>query len=45
VDVVAHGRSGSVRRYPYPANLQTAGEWNQVAVRNNRVEFSLLPAS
>ncbi len=45
VEVVAHDRSGSVRRYPFPANLQTAGEWNRIAEKNNRVEYSLLPVS
>lgn len=43
VDVVAHGRSDSLRRHPYPASIETAGEWNAIARRNNRVQFTLLP--
>jgi hypothetical protein len=27
----------------FPANLQTAGEWNRIAEQNNRVEYSLVP--
>lgn len=44
VRVVAHSRSDSRRRYAYPTNLQTAGQWNRIAERNNRVEYSLIPA-
>jgi CheY-like chemotaxis protein len=45
VEVVAHGRSDSVPRIPYSARLATAGEWNAVAERNNRVEVILLPGA
>ncbi|MGB5623677.1 MAG: response regulator [Gammaproteobacteria bacterium] len=45
VEVVAHSRIDSVRRYPFPANLRTAGEWNEIAELNNRLQFSLLPAT
>ncbi len=45
IEVIAHGRGDSVRRFPYPATVETAGEWNEIAARNNRVEFSLLPAA
>jgi CheY-like chemotaxis protein len=31
--------------YPPPTRNATAGEWNAVAARNNRVEFTLIPAS
>lgn len=44
VEVHAHGPRDSVRRYPFPLNMQTAGEWNRVAELNNRVEFQLIPA-
>ncbi len=44
VEVVAHSRADSRRRYPYPANITTAGQWNAVAALNNRVEYELLPA-
>jgi len=41
--VLTHSRRDSQRRYPYPTAVSTAGEWNRVAARNNRVETSLLP--
>lgn len=37
------GRKPSVS-YPAQSQTLTAGEWNRVAARNNRVEFSLLSA-
>jgi hypothetical protein len=43
IRVVAHSRTDSSRRYMFPANLQTAGEWNRIAEQNNRVEYSLIP--
>ncbi len=45
VQVVAHSRADSSRRYSFPANLQTAGEWNRIAELNNRIEYSLIPVS
>ena len=44
VQIIALDRVGSERRYPYPANVRSAGEWNQIAELNNRVEYSLFPA-
>jgi hypothetical protein len=44
IEVAALGREDSIRRFPYPPTVETAGEWNAIAARNNRVEFSLLPA-
>lgn len=43
VQLVAHDRRDSIRRYPYPANLRTAGQWNRVAELNNRVQYDLVP--
>lgn len=43
VAVATNDRATSVRRYAYPVSAGTAGEWNQVAARNNRVEVELLP--
>ncbi len=43
VEVVAHDRRSSARRYPYPASVTTAGDWNAIAALNNRVEYTLLP--
>jgi CheY-like chemotaxis protein len=45
VELVAHDRFGSRPRYPFPEGSVTAGEWNAVAVRNNRVEYELIPAT
>ena len=44
VEVVAHSRVDSTRRFPFPANIRTAGEWNEIAMLNNRLQFSLLPS-
>lgn len=45
IEVQHHGREPAV---PYPAGEQlgrlTAGEWNKIAARNNRVEFAAVPA-
>jgi CheY-like chemotaxis protein len=43
VQLVAHGERDSVRRHAFSPGLRTAGEWNQVAALNNRVEFTLIP--
>ena len=43
VELVANDRFNSTRRYPFPASIITAGEWNEIAQRNNRVEIELLP--
>jgi CheY-like chemotaxis protein len=45
VEVVANGRADSVRRFPYSSNLATAGQWNAIAERNNRIEYILLPGA
>jgi len=44
VRVRARDPRESVRRHPFPASIRTAGEWNEVARLNQRVEFSLIPA-
>ncbi|MGE0622712.1 MAG: response regulator [Pseudomonadales bacterium] len=43
LEVVAHDRFASSRRYPFPESAATAGEWNAVAERNHRVEYALIP--
>jgi CheY-like chemotaxis protein len=43
VEVVAHDRRSSAPRYPFPASVTTAGDWNAIAALNNRVEYTLLP--
>lgn len=44
VEVVAHSRVQSLPRIPYPADPLNAGHWNTVAARNNRVDYTLIPA-
>jgi CheY-like chemotaxis protein len=41
--VLIHGSRDSERRYTFPPDVSTAGEWNRIAALNNRVELSLLP--
>lgn len=43
VRLVAHGSRDSTRRYAFPLDLRTAGDWNRIATLNNRVEFALIP--
>jgi CheY-like chemotaxis protein len=43
VRLIAHGSRDSTRRYAYPLDLRTAGEWNRIAELNNRVEYTLIP--
>ncbi len=43
IELVANDRFNSTRKYPFAASITTAGEWNEVAQRNNRVEIELLP--
>jgi hypothetical protein len=45
VQIVAHDRTRNSRRAQFPAGVRTAGEWNRIAERNNRVEFVLLPST
>ena len=43
VRLIARDRLDSDVPYGYPASINTAGEWNQIAERNNRVVFRLIP--
>ena len=45
VEIVPHGKERPLFAYPNIYALQTAGEWNRIARRNQRVEVTLLPAS
>jgi hypothetical protein len=45
VELVAHDRNHSLRQHPFPPDVARAGEWNRIAGANNRVEFTLIPAS
>jgi CheY-like chemotaxis protein len=44
VTIVSHGTNRPLATYPDLSNVQTAGDWNQVARLNQRVEIVLLPA-
>jgi len=43
LQLVAHDGISSQTRVEYPANAESAGDWNQVAALNNRVELALIP--
>ena len=42
VQIIAHDRTDSLARYPYPTGNVSAGEWNRVAAMNHRIEFSVV---
>lgn len=42
VELIAHDRAHSMNQMPFPADTNTAGQWNRIAERNNRLEFSLI---
>lgn len=44
IEVVSLGKSRPLAPYPDRLLVQTAGEWNQVARINNRIEITLAPA-
>jgi CheY-like chemotaxis protein len=44
IALLSHGTARPLVPYPERAGLLAAGEWNQVARLNQRVEFALLPA-
>lgn len=44
VTVVPYGNDRPLMAYPDPGSTQTAGDWNQVARLNQRVEVELVPA-
>ncbi len=47
IELVANDRFASTRRYPFPEAAEdaglSAGEWNQIAARNHRVEYEFVP--
>ncbi len=43
LQLVAHDRAHSLRRVPFPSDVSVAGDWNHIAQRNNRLEFTLIP--
>jgi hypothetical protein len=43
IELVAHDRAHSLAAVPPPTDVGRAGEWNEIAGRNNRLEFSLIP--
>ena len=42
VELIAHDRAHSMNQVSFPADLSNAGEWNRIAERNNRLEYSLI---
>ncbi len=44
IAVVSHGASRPLVSYPDRTSVQTAGDWNQIARINHRVEVVLVPA-
>jgi CheY-like chemotaxis protein len=42
LELIARDRFGSTRRVPFPSEAVLAGEWNEVATRNHRVEYEFL---
>ncbi len=44
IEVLSLGKSRPLAPYPDRVMVQTAGEWNQVARLNNRIEIAILPA-
>ena len=43
IQLVAHDRAHSLAAVSTPADVGRAGEWNGIAARNNRLEFTLIP--
>ena len=43
IEIVPHGKDRPLFAYPNIYAVQTAGEWNRIARRNQRVEVTLLP--
>jgi CheY-like chemotaxis protein len=44
VEIVAHDRESSVPAVVIPSSVATAGEWNDAARRNNRVQYRIIAA-
>lgn len=43
IELVTHGNERPLVRYPNVATLRTAGEWNGIAGRNQRVQIAIVP--
>lgn len=44
VELVAHDRAHSLAQVPPPNVVSRAADWNRIAERNNRLEFSFIPS-
>lgn len=44
VEVVSHGNGRPLVPYPNVSTLRTAGEWNNIAARNQRVQIAIVPS-
>lgn len=45
VEVVSHGNERPLVPYPNVSTLRTAGEWNNIASRNQRVQIAIVPSA
>ena len=45
VEVVSHGNERPLAPYPNVSTLRTAGEWNSIASRNQRVQIAIVPSA
>ncbi len=43
VEIASAGRSEPLAPYPDPSAVDTAGEWNRIAARNQRIEVEIIP--
>lgn len=44
IELVPKGKEEPMFEYPAPSSLETSGDWNKIAKRNNRVEISIVPS-
>lgn len=44
IDVVTDSKDKPLYKYPFIYSVKTAGEWNRVAMLNNRIEIFIIPA-
>ncbi len=42
VELIAHDRAHSMNRVAFPPDVTNAGQWNRIAEKNNRLEYSLI---
>jgi len=45
VELIAHDRGHSLAQIPLANDVSRVGEWNRIAERNNRLEYSFIPTA